>query len=136
MRSALIVVSTNATTSSSRRPGSVTAKNSRTAPAPSTRAASYSDVGIFWMPARNSTMHRPNVTHVPIEPTARSAQSKSPSQPRATSSRADRVERRVERALRRVDPHERLRDHDAGDRLRQEQHGPEEREAAHAADGS
>ena len=36
----MIVVSVSATASSPRRPGSVTAKNSRTAPAPSTRAAS------------------------------------------------------------------------------------------------
>ena len=70
----------------------MTAKNSRTAPAPSTRAASYSEVGIFWTPATNSTMQRPNVTQVPIEPMARSAQSKSPSQPRAQLVGRDRLQ--------------------------------------------
>ena len=39
-RSAVITLSDIATASSLRRPGSVTAKNSRTGPAPSTRAAS------------------------------------------------------------------------------------------------
>ena len=60
----------------------MTAKNSRTRPAPSTRAASYSEVGIFWIPARKSTRQRPNIAQVPMRPTAGSAQSKSPSQPR------------------------------------------------------
>jgi hypothetical protein len=39
-RSAVITVSERATASSFRKPGSVTAKNSRSGPAPSTRAAS------------------------------------------------------------------------------------------------
>ena len=43
-------------------------------------AASYSDVGICWIPARNSTTHRPIVTQVPMKPTAGSATPKSPSQ--------------------------------------------------------
>ena len=84
LRSALIVVSTNATRISFCSPGSVTAKNSRTAPAPSTRAASYSDVGIFCTPAMKSTMHSPNVTQLPIAPIDGSAHVKSPSHGRAS----------------------------------------------------
>ncbi len=45
---------------------------------------------------------------------------------------ADRPQELVERAGRRVDPHPRERDDDRRDRLRHEQHGAEERHAAHA----
>ena len=44
--------------------------------------------------------------------------------------RREHRQRRVERAILGVEPDEGLRDHDAGDHLRQEQHGAEEREAA------
>ena len=54
-----IVVSVSATAISPRSAGSVTARNSRNGPAPSTRAASYSDVGIFCTPAVSSTIASP-----------------------------------------------------------------------------
>ena len=63
---------------SPRSPGSVTARNSRNGPAPSTRAASYSDVGIFCTPAVNSTIASPKYSHVPTNPTDGSASEKSP----------------------------------------------------------
>ena len=62
----------------------MTAKNSRSGPAPSTRAASYRLCGIFCTPAMKSTSARPDITHVPTKPTAGSAQVKSPSHGRAS----------------------------------------------------
>ena len=62
-------------------PGSVTAKNSRTVPAPSTRAASYSERSIDCTPAMNSTTQRPIMIQAPTSPIAMSARSGSPSQP-------------------------------------------------------
>ena len=79
-RSAWIVVSVSATAISLRSPGSVTAKNSRTGPAPSIRAASYSDCGIFCTPAVNSTIASPYITQIPISPTDGSASVNEPSQ--------------------------------------------------------
>ncbi len=76
LRSAVIVVSVAATTSSLRSPGRVTDLISRQKPAPSMRAASYRVVGIFCTPARNSTMHSPNSIQVPIQPIEVRAQSK------------------------------------------------------------
>ena len=65
----------------------VTVISSRIRPPPSTRAASYSELGICWIPATKSTMHRPISIHAPIIPMAGSAQVKSPSQGRASSPR-------------------------------------------------
>jgi hypothetical protein len=59
LRSAEIVQSVNATATSPFNAGRVTAKNSRTGPAPSTREASYNDRGIFCTPAMNSTKQSP-----------------------------------------------------------------------------
>ena len=95
----------------------MTAKNSRKAPAPSTRAASYSSSGIFCTPATNSTMQSPKVTQVPMTPIDGSAHVKSPSQGRTSEPSPTTLEQPVERAGRVVDPHPRLRDHDARDQL-------------------
>ncbi len=69
--------------------------------------------------------------HVPIRPTAGSAQLKSPSQVLASVAEPDLAQELVQRARRVVDPRERLRDDHGGDRLRHEQDGAEEEEAAH-----
>ena len=73
----------------------MTAKNSRNAPAPSTRAASYSSSGIFCTPATKSTMQSPNVTHVPMTPIDGSAHVKSPSHGRTSDPSPSRSSRRL-----------------------------------------
>ena len=73
VRSAAITVSVSATAISPRTDGSVTAKNSRTGPAPSSRAASYSSLGMRPIPASSSTVTSPVSNQVPTTPTAGSA---------------------------------------------------------------
>ena len=77
--------STSTTCSSYRKPGSVTAKNSRTAFAPSTRAASYRLEGIFRDPREERDQQNPNCPHIPNTPTAGGALLKSRAHHRGTS---------------------------------------------------
>ena len=73
LASAAIVVMTLAIVTSPRSAGSVTVKNFRTGPPPSSATASYSAVSTFCTPDRNSTMHSPLIAQVPMRPSAISA---------------------------------------------------------------
>lgn len=84
---AAMMVTVRQTPISWRRLGRVTAKNSRTGPAPSRRAASYSAGSILLIPVTSRIVQRPSSTQAPMTPTAGSAVSKSPSQARATPPR-------------------------------------------------
>ena len=72
------------------------------------------------------------MTHVPTSPSAGSAKSKSPSQPRADAAEADRPQPLVERPVRRVDPHPGDGHDHGGHGLGEEEHGAEAGDAAHA----
>ena len=90
LASAAMTVTVTQTPISWRRLGRVMEKNSRTGPAPSSRAASYSAGSILLMPVSSSSVHRPSRTQAPITPTAGSAVSKSPSQARVDAAEPDR----------------------------------------------
>ena len=126
-----VVVSVSATAISPRSAGSVTAKNSRNAPAPSTRAASYRDDGIFCTPAREQHHRQPEVDPRADQPDRRQRQVEVP-EPRLALD-AEPAQEAVQRpVLGVVDhlPHD--RDDDQRDHLRQEQDRAEERQPAHA----
>ena len=134
LRSALIVVSTNATTISLRRPGQRDGEElAHGAGAVDPRGVV--ERGRDLLRAGHEQHHAeaegdPGADHADggqrpgevAQPAGRGAASRG----RSCSSTA------LSGPVVGVDPDERLRDHDAGDRLRQEEHRAEEREAAHA----
>ena len=92
LRSALIVVSTNATSELVAQPRQRDREELAHGAGAVDARRVVELVGIFCTPATKSTMQSPNVTQVPITPIDGSAQVKSPSQGAHERAEADQLE--------------------------------------------